>query len=86
MVNATSASSGAVTYAVVSGPATISGNTVTVTGSGTVVLSATQAAGGNYGSATASASFTAGAESATLAFAPIAAQTYGNAPFPVSAT
>ena len=39
-VSATSASSGAVTYSVVSGPATISGNTVTLTGVGTVVLNA----------------------------------------------
>ena len=85
-VSATSASSGAVTYKVVSGPATISGNTVTTTGSGTVVLSATQAASGNYASATASTSFTAGAQQAMLAFAPIATQTYGSAPFTVSAT
>ena len=85
-VSATSVSSGAVTYKVVSGPATISGSTVTVTGNGTVVLSATQAASGNYASATASVSFSVGAESATLAFAPIATQTYGNAPITVSAT
>jgi hypothetical protein len=45
-VSATSASSGAVTYAVVGGPATISGLTVTLTGVGTVVLSASQAASG----------------------------------------
>lgn len=37
-VNATSASSGAVTYAVLAGPAMIAGSLVTVTGSGTVVL------------------------------------------------
>ena len=47
-VSATSASSGAVTYAVVSGPATITGSTVTLTGVGTVVLSASQIAAGNY--------------------------------------
>jgi Bacterial Ig-like domain (group 3)/FG-GAP-like repeat len=56
-VSATSASSGAVTYAVTSGPATISGATVTVTGVGTVVLSASQAAAGNYTAATTTASF-----------------------------
>ena len=85
-VSATSASSGAVTYAVLSGPATISGSTVTLTGTGPVVLSASQAASGNYGVGTANANFTVGAETPTLAFAPIATQTYGNAPFPVSAT
>ena len=57
-VSATSASSGAVTYAVVSGPATVAGDVVTLTGLGTVVLSASQAAGANYTAATASTSFT----------------------------
>jgi hypothetical protein len=57
-VSATSASSGAVTYTVVSGPATIAGNIVTLTGAGTVMLSASQAASGNYAAATANASFT----------------------------
>jgi hypothetical protein len=59
-VGATSASSGAVTYVVVSGPATIVGDLVTLTGVGTVVLSADQAASGNYAPATANTSFTAG--------------------------
>jgi hypothetical protein len=56
-VSATSASSGAVTYAVTSGLATIAGNMVTVTGTGTVVLTATQAASGYYAAATATISF-----------------------------
>jgi hypothetical protein len=90
-VSATSASSGAVPYTVVSGPATIAGNIVTLTGAGTVVLSASQAASGNYATATANASFVVAAASGTpivptLSFAPIAGQTYGNAPFAVSAT
>ncbi len=63
-VSATSASSGAVTYAVVSGPATIAGNIVTLTGAGTVVLSASQAASGNYAAATATTSFTVAADGA----------------------
>ena len=41
-----------------SGPATIAGNIVTVTGTGTVVLAANQAASGNYTAATATTSFT----------------------------
>ena len=57
-VSATSASSGAVTYTVVSGPATISGNMVTLTGTGTVMLHASQAANGNFAAATATTSFT----------------------------
>ncbi len=85
-VSATSASSGAVTYAVVSGPATISGNVVTLTGAGTVTLSASQAASGNYAAATATTSFTVTAEVSTLSFAPIAAQTYGSMSITVSAS
>jgi hypothetical protein len=57
-VSATSTSPGAVTYAVTSGPATISGATVTVLGVGTVVLAATQAAAGGYTAATTTTSFT----------------------------
>jgi hypothetical protein len=88
-VSATSASSGAVTYAVISGPATISGSTVTLTGVGTVVLSASQAANGNFAAATASASFTVTAVPPavpTLSFMPIPAHVFGEAPFSVNAT
>jgi hypothetical protein len=85
-VSATSASSGAVTYTVVSGPATIAGNVVMLTGVGTVMLSANQAASGNYAAATATTSFAVAPEAPTLTFGAIAAQQYGNPPFPVSAT
>jgi len=85
-VSAASASTGAVTYAVTSGPATISGSTVTLTGAGTVVLNALQAATTNYAAATASTSFTVNPTTPTLSFAAIPAQTYGAAPFAVSAT
>jgi hypothetical protein len=58
-VSASSNSSGAITYSVVSGPATIVGSTVTLTGAaGTVVLQASQAASASYGAATQNASFT----------------------------
>jgi streptogramin lyase len=57
-VSATSNSSGAITYSVVSGPATILGNSVTLTGvAGTVVLQASQAASASYGPGTQNASF-----------------------------
>jgi Bacterial Ig-like domain (group 3)/MBG domain (YGX type) len=46
-----------VTIAVQSGPAVISGGTVTVTGAGTVVLLASQAGDSNYSAATATQSF-----------------------------
>ncbi len=56
-VNATSNSPGAITYSVVSGPATISGNTVTLTGPGPVTLQASQAATTNFTSGSIQASF-----------------------------
>jgi len=57
-VAATSNSPGAITYSVVSGPATILGSTVTLTGAaGTVVLQASQAANGSFGAETQNASF-----------------------------
>jgi hypothetical protein len=88
-VSATSTSTGAFTYAVVSGPATISGSMVTLTGVGTVVLSASQAASGNYVTATATTSFTVTAAPPvvpTLSFASIGALIYSTAPFQVSAS
>jgi streptogramin lyase len=57
-VSATSNSSGAFTYSVVSGPAAIVGNTVTLTGvAGNVVLKASQAAAGIYAAGSQTASF-----------------------------
>lgn len=47
-VQAQSASQGAITYLIESGPATISGDTVTLTGGGRVEISARQAATANY--------------------------------------
>lgn len=58
-VAATSNSSGAFSYSVVSGPATIAGNTVTLSGAaGTVMLLATEAASSSYAGGTQTASFT----------------------------
>ena len=84
-VTATSASSGAVTYTVTSGPATISGNTLTITAAGTVALSASQAAAGNYGPATATTSFNVSSAAPAGSFT-VTSHTYGDAPFAVSAT
>ena len=84
-VSATSNSTGAFTYTVVSGPATISGATVTLTGAGTVVLMASEAADSNYTAGTKNATFTVGQAAPTIAFT-VSNQTYGAAPFAVSAT
>jgi hypothetical protein len=51
-VSATATSSLPVTISVLSGPATITGSTVTITGAGTVVLQASQAGNVDYASAT----------------------------------
>lgn len=84
-VSASSASSGVFTYAVVSGPATISGVTVTLTGAGTVVLSASQAANGNYAVGSQNASFTVAAEIPAIAFS-VPNHTFGDVPFVATAT
>jgi len=84
-VSATSNSTGAFTYTVVSGPATISGSTVTLTGAGTVVLQASQAAAGNYTSGTQTATFTVAGNAPTISFT-VPNHTYGDAPFTVAAT
>ncbi|MDQ2924903.1 MAG: hypothetical protein M3R43_05030 [Acidobacteriota bacterium] len=87
-VIATSASSGAVTYSVVSGPATLSGRSVTLTGVGTVTLNASQAALGNYTAATTTTSFTVAPATPRLTFTPISTKTFQSNPpvvFAVSA-
>ena len=79
-VAATSNSPGAITYSVVSGPATISGATVTLTGTGTVALLASQAASGAYTAATATATFTVSKQQQTITFAALASPVASNAP------
>jgi len=51
-LSATASSSLAVVFTVQSGPATVSGNQLTLTGSGTVVVNANQAGNANYNAAT----------------------------------
>jgi hypothetical protein len=57
-VIASSDSTGAFTYSVVSGSASIVGSTVTITGMGAVTLQASEAAGPNYTTGTTQATFT----------------------------
>jgi len=84
-VLATSNSAGAIAYSVISGPATLSGSTVTLTGIGTVVLQAAQSANGNYSAGSQNASFTVAAAAPSITFT-VSNQTYGVAPFAVLAT
>src|SRR5262249_47198857 len=51
-VSATASSGLPVTFSIVSGPATIAGNTVTITGSGTVTVRASQSGDANWNAAT----------------------------------
>lgn len=86
-VTAISNSSGAITYSVISGPATISGSVVTLTGAGAVVLQASQAAAGSYASGTQNATFTVASEAQTITFtAPASPVTYGVGPIALSAS
>ncbi len=85
-VAATSNSTGAITYTVVSGNATVtSAGLVTLTGIGPVTLQATQAAAGNYMAGSQTATFTVNAAAPAIGFS-VANETYGAAPFMVSAT
>jgi hypothetical protein len=69
---ATSDSGLAVTYAVTAGPATVAGNTVTLTGApGSVTIQATQAGNGTYATATpVNQTFAVGALTARSAIIP----------------
>jgi hypothetical protein len=76
-----------VTLSVTSGPATLSGNTVTLTGTGTVVLAANQAGNENYSPASeVTTSFIVSKGSQTIAaFGTISEKVFGVAPFAVTA-
>jgi hypothetical protein len=77
-VSATATSGLAVTYKVDSGPATISGNTLTITGAGTVVVEADQAGNANYSAASAQVSITVAKAPLTLTIGN-ASKSYGSA-------
>ena len=88
-MTASSASSGAVTYSLTTGQTSAgtvsSSGLVTITGAGSIYLTATQAANGNYLGTTATTSFTVAQEVPTLTFATIPREAFGNAPFQVTA-
>jgi cyclophilin family peptidyl-prolyl cis-trans isomerase len=72
---------------VLSGPATISGNTVTLTGVGTVVLGANQSGNNNYTAASeVTTSFSVTQGNQAINFGALNNQTYGDAPFLLGAT
>ena len=83
-----SASSGLpVSFNIQSGPATINGTNVTITGAGTVTVRATQAGNAYYNAATAvSQSFAVAKANQTISFGALSDKTYGDSPFAVSAS
>ncbi len=86
-LSATATSNWPISYAVVSGPATISGNTLTITGQGPVTISATQSGNTDYAPATTSQTFTVAGGANTVTFtqqAPASAE-YGSS-FTVAAS
>ena len=86
-VSATSTSGLAVTFGIVSGPATIAGNTITITGGGTVVVSADQIGNANFNAATqVTQSFNVATSGQTIAFAALPDKVFGDAPIVLSAT
>ena len=66
-VAATSNSTGAISYSVISGPATILGSTLTITGAGPISVQASQIVAGEYTAVSQSTSFMVGKAPATLA-------------------
>jgi hypothetical protein len=74
---ATATSGWPVYFTVTSGPATVSGNTLTITGAGSVTVAATQTGNTDYASATTSQTFTVAQATPTLTWPTPAAITYG---------
>jgi hypothetical protein len=86
-VMATSNSSGTIAYTVVSGPATIHGSTVSLTGTGAVTIQASQAASDDYVAGTQQATFSVTGKAQTISFvAPSTPVNYGAAPIMLTAS
>ena len=76
-----------VSYTVISGPATVSGSVLTLTGAGDVLVRATQAGNATFNAAAAvDRTFTVGKANQTITFGALTGQTYGVAPITLGAT
>jgi sugar lactone lactonase YvrE len=81
------ASGNAVTFSVVSGPGTISGTNLTITGAGVIVVAANQAGNANYAAAAqVTASITIAQAAQTISFSPSSPVTFRAAPISLIAT
>lgn len=86
-VSATATSGLPVAFSIASGPATVTGNMVHITGAGDVTVHASQVGDGNFNAAPdVDQSFTVSAANQTITFAALSDKTYGDAAFTVSAT
>ncbi|MBM4073659.1 MAG: hypothetical protein FJ271_32770, partial [Planctomycetes bacterium] len=86
-VSATASSGLPVSFSIVSGPATIAGNTVTITGAGTVTVRASQAGDSNFSAApNVDQTFTVAKANQTITFGALSEKTLGDAPFGLSAS
>ena len=86
-LTATSDSALPVSYAVISGPATVSGSLLTLTGAGDVLVRATQAGDTTFNPAAAvDRTFTVGKANQTITFGALTGQTYGVAAITLGAT
>jgi len=86
-VSATASSNLNVSFSIASGPATLIGNTVHITGAGTVTVRASQAGDSNYNAAPdVEQSFTVSKASQTIAFIAPEDKTFGGAAFVVTAS
>lgn len=75
-----------VTFAIVSGPGTITNNTLTITGAGNLIINATQSGNDNYEAVTLSKSADVAKATQAVTFAPPTSKTFGDAPFDLTAT
>jgi|GEM_PF-2565818 Predicted periplasmic ligand-binding sensor domain len=83
---ASSAGLAPITFSVTDGPATVSGNTLTITGAGTITVQAAQAGDATYAAATATRTFTVAKAAQTISFADPADRTITSPDFELSAT
>ncbi len=86
-VSATASSGLAVSFSIASGPATVTGNLVHITGAGPVTVRASQLGDTNYNAAPpVDQAFVVAKADQAITFTPLADKTFGDTPFTVSAT
>ena len=86
-VSATASSGLPVSFSIVSGPATVAGNLVHITGAGAITVRASQPGDTNYNAAVnVDQSFVVAKANQTISFAALPNKTFGDAPFAVNAT